>query len=117
MTVSAVAKVLSLTIPNGSANSNALSANDDYGDAVALGLISPATLDGGHTYKFQVSLDGTNFFDLQVGNPLADEIVPAVSNATVYYNLIVWPYFRIVDATGNVAGDRTFLVCKQYTSP
>jgi hypothetical protein len=85
--------------------------NDEYMDAVAIGIISPATLDA-TTFVIQVSADNIAWARLQAGEPPLDVDAPAAGKARVYYELVNFPYWRIL-AGGAVAANRTFKVYKQ----
>lgn len=115
MSVSYAIKGAAFTIPNGAANSNILNANEHYGDAAAIGILSPSALDA-ITYTFQGSVDGVTFVTLQIGTTLADITVPAASKAATYLSeLLTWPFLRI-HGTGNAAADRIFNTAKHYTT-
>jgi len=107
-----------LVIPNGTAVSNILLAKEQYADADAVGIMTPATIDA-VAFTVEVSNDpaataASTWFTLQIGSDtLADSSVATASKARVFYEIPVFAAFRI-KAASNVAADRTFKANKTY---
>lgn len=112
------ARMPDIVIPAGQQFSNIIPANLVYADAIAILIQSPAVLDA-TTFIIYVSAnldadDPSDFVPLQDGNPLADVGAPAAGKAQTYFNLPPAGAFMIV-AGANVAADRTFVACKQFS--
>lgn len=107
---------LALTILSGQANSNAIIAAQIQ-DAAAIGIISPATLDGGHTFVIEVNVerDASGNWAILKDRDGNNSYVPVQDTAAWYPELVAFPAFRIRDTTGNVAADRAFTIIKHHT--
>ena len=112
MTQSTNALIDALVIPDGAANSNAISTKD-FGDAVALYIYGPAAIVGGGTLSFQASRDGSNWVTCNDGS--ADIGPPAATKGRQYSEFQGALYLRI-HGTSVVTGDTTWLVSKSYTA-
>lgn len=94
-----------LTIASGQTTSNELLAWRSYGQSAGMILYSPSTLP--ETVKIEVTPNGTNWYNIQDGDPLADVTVPAAGKAMYFDRLVLAHGIRLV-ATGAVGADRVF---------
>lgn len=65
------------------------------------------------TCVLQVSFDGTTFYNLQAGDPLADTPMPVQGDAVAYYDATMAAAIRAAKLAGNVTNEQTWNVTKQ----
>jgi hypothetical protein len=112
MSVSFNAALADVVVASGAAVSRSVRSADEYSDATAVCIISPAALTAA-TYTIEVSFDGTTFVTLNDG--AADIGPPAAGKGRQYVELIGFNFWRIKQSS-NAAADITFKVTKQWTA-
>ncbi len=111
MSVSFDGWIADVVVASAGTRSRTVSGKDEYSDATAITIQSPATLDGG-TWLLRVSQDGSTFAVLNDGT--ADIGPPGAGKARQYTELLGFKFWEIYNASGTAA-DRTFKVSKQWT--
>lgn len=115
----AVERVAVLKIPNGANVSNVFKTHITTGDAVTIIVMGPASLP--ESVKWQVTDDPDAVFGATVWRDLKDINgtlipVPAAAEARIYTNQLAsaMGYRLTTIGGGNVAGDRSFVLTKQF---
>lgn len=93
----------------GAQNSNVLT-RASFGDAAGI-VVYGNTVN--ETCVLQASNDGTTFYTLQSGSPLADVPAPSQGKALAYYDITMAQAVRIAKLVGNVVTQQTWNVTKQ----
>lgn len=108
--------LLTATILSGATTSNAI-LTSQIGDSAAIGILSPAALDGGHSYVIEVNAakDASGNWTTLKDRDGNTAYVPAADCAAWYPELPSFPAFRIRDVTGNAGADRAFTIVKHHT--
>lgn len=108
---------VSLTIPNGTAVSNILTAKGYFGDADILQLFPPVALDA-HTYIIQLTFDVTPIAsgNWYTWNNNVSNINPPGVGISIAYPVPACTGLRLKDSSGNVAADRTWTVLKRWNA-